>query len=96
MAAGDAYIVSPVSTADTAFLALQPGAGVEVVVHNVTIPEGAKCELYHYDGADSILVATTYGSLLNMQLHCSNDTYYRVKNMSGAAAILGADGMTTK
>lgn len=96
MAAGDAYIVSPVSTADTAFLDLQPSAGVEVVVHNISVPEGTKVEIYQYDGTDSIKVSTSYGSLWNMQLHCTNSVYYRVKNVSGAAAILGADGMTTK
>jgi hypothetical protein len=96
MAAGDAYIVSPVSTADTAHLDLQPGSGVEVVVHNVYLPEGKKCELYYYDGTDTIKHLTTYSSLYNVQFHCTNAVYIRVKNVSGAAAILAADGMVTK
>lgn len=96
MAAGDAYIVSPVSTADTSNLDLQPSAGVEVVVHNIYLPEGTKVELYYYDGSDTIKHLTTYTSLYNVQFHCTNSVYIRVKNVSGAAAILAADGMTTK
>jgi len=96
MAAGDAYIVSPVSTADAAHLDLQPSAGVEVVVHNIYIPEGTPVELYYYDGTDTIKHLTAFSSLYNVQFHCTNGTYIRVKNVSGAAAILAADGMTTK
>lgn len=96
MAAGDAYIASPVSTADAAHLDLQPSAGVEVVVHNVYVPEGTAIELYYYDGADTIKHFSTNTSLYNVQFHCTNSVYIRVKNVSGSAAILAADGMTTK
>ena len=96
MAAGDAYIVSPVTVTDTSFLELQPGAGVEVVIHNITIPEGTAAELYHYDGTDTILVTAFTSALFNLQLHATNGTWYRVKNVSGASRIYGADGMTTK
>jgi len=96
MAAGDAYIVSPVTVTDTSFLELQPGASVEVVIHNITIPEGTAAELYHYDGTDTILVMSFNSALFNLQLHATNGTWYRVKNVSGASRIYGADGMTTK
>jgi len=96
MAAGDAYIVSPVTVTDTAFLDLQPGAGVEVVIHNITIPQGTAAELYHYDGTDTILVMSFNSALFNLQLHATNGTWWRVKNVSGASRICGADGMTTK
>jgi len=96
MAAGDAYIVSPATVTDTNHMDLQPSAGVEVVVHNINIPAGTAAELYQYDGADTILVMSMTTSLQNMQLHCTNSVYYRVKNVSGASRIYGADGMTTK
>lgn len=96
MAAGDAYIKEPATVTDTSFMDLQPSAGVEVVVHNINIPAGTAAELYQYDGTDSILVLSTTTSLQNMQLHCTNSVYYRVKNVSGASRIYGADGMTTK
>jgi hypothetical protein len=96
MAAGDAYVKEPATVTDTSFMDLQPSAGVEVVVHNISIPEGTAHELYMYDGTDSILVMSFNSALLNMQLHCTNSVYYRVKNVSGASRIAGADGMTTK
>lgn len=96
MAAGDAYIVTPTSTADAAFLALQPGSGVEVVVHNINVVAGTAHELYHYNGTDSILVMSFNTSLMNLQLHCTNSVYYRVKNVSGATRFISAEGMTTK
>ena len=96
MAAGDAYIVAPATVTDTNHMDLQPSAGVEVVVHNIYLPEGTKCELYYYDGADTIKHLTTYTSLYNTQFHCTNGSYIRVKNVSGSSAILAADGMTTK
>lgn len=96
MAAGDAYMVEPQTVTDTSFLAFQPSAGVEVVVHNVSVPEGKTFEVHYYDGTDDILVGTFTTSLWNLQLHCTNANYYRVKNVSGGSIIMGADGMTTK
>lgn len=96
MAAGDAYIVAPASISDAAFMDLQPGSGVEVVVHNIYVPEGTAVEVYYYDGTDTIKHWSGVTSLYNLQFHCTNAVYIRVKNVSGSAAILAADGMTTK
>lgn len=98
MAAGDAYQKTPTSTADAAFLDLQPGAGVEIVVHNVYVPEGKKVEYYWYNGTDSTLFDTDAadGTRYGMQFHCTNTIYVRVKNVSGGTIFIGADGMTTK
>ena len=99
MAAGDAYAVAPTSTATGSFLDLQPGGSVEVVVHNVYVPTGTAYELYWYDGTNSILFLSmpAGGAALNLQCHCVGTTkYVRIKNVSGATAYLGADGMTTK
>lgn len=96
MAAGDVANFGPTSTADAAFLALQPGAGVEVVIHNIGY-DGAM-ELYFYDGTNQVKMDedTTAGSRLGLFLHCTNSKYYRIKNVSGATGFLSADGMTTK
>lgn len=96
MAAGDAYMVEPQTVTDTSFLDFQPSAGVEVVLHNISIPEGKTFELYYYDGTDSCLVSTFTTALWNLQLHCTNGSRYRIKNVSGASQVCGADGMTTK
>jgi hypothetical protein len=96
MAAGDAYIKLPASVADTAHMDLTAGSGAEIVVHNIYVPEGTAVELYQYDGTDTIKWMSTNTSLLNLQLHCTNTEYIRVKNVSGSAAIMAADGMFTK
>jgi hypothetical protein len=96
MAAGDIANFGPTSTADAAFLALQPSAGVEVVIHNIGY--AGAMELYYYDGTNQVLVDTdaTAGSRLGLFLHCTNAKYYRIKNISGGTVYLCADGMTTK
>lgn len=96
MAAGDVYVKAPESVADTAFLDLQPGAGVEIVVHNFGY--AGAMELYLYDGTDSLKMDedATAGSRMGVFLHCTNSVYYRIKNVSGGAVLMGADGMTTK
>jgi hypothetical protein len=96
MAAGDIANFGPTSTGDAAYLALQPGSGVEVVVHNIGY--AGAMELYFYDGTNQVKVweDTTAGGMLNLQLHCTNSKYYRIKNVSGGTVYLCADGFTTK
>lgn len=96
MAVGDVYVLAPASVADTAYMTLQPAGSTEVVIHNIYTVEGSKYSIHVYDGTDDILVATLYSSAFNLQLHATNASYVRVQNQSGAAMIMGADGMTTK
>lgn len=95
MAAGDAYVVVPTSTATTAFLALQPGSGVEVSVHNIFY--SVAVEVYWYDGTNSILLANdpTPGSMSGVW-ECTNSVYLRVKNVAAGTGYLGASGRVTK
>lgn len=96
MAAGDAYIVLPTSVANNASLALQPGSGVEVVVHNIYY--GGAVQISYTDGTNPIQfdADTAAGARLNLQHHCVNTRYVSVKNVSGGAIFIAADGMTTK
>ena len=99
MAAGDAYIKDPVSVAANGFLDLQPAANTEIVVHNVYVNgTGKAVEFYFYDGTNSILFDsdTADGSRQGVAWHCTNTRYVRVKNVSGAALLIAADGMYTK
>jgi hypothetical protein len=96
MAAGDAYIKLPATVTDTSHMDLTAGSGAEIVVHNIYVPEGTAVELYYYDGTDTIKHWSGNTSLYNVQFHCTNTEYIRVKNVSGASAILAADGMFTK
>jgi hypothetical protein len=98
VAAGDSYIKAPTSTANGSFLDLQPGASVEVVIHDIYVPTGSAYEVYYSDGTNNILYLSmpTGGGALNLQAHCSNSYYVRVKNTSGSTIYMAASGMTTK
>lgn len=98
MAAGDAYVKAPTSTATASFLDLQPGAGVEVVIHDIYVAAGSAYEVYYSDGTNNILYLSmpAGGGALNLQAHCTNTTYVRVKNVSGATIYMAASGMVTK
>ena len=98
MAAGDAYIKAPTSTANASYLDLQPGAGVEVVIHDIYVATGSAYEVYYSDGTNNILYLSmpAGGGALNLQAHCSNTNYVRVKNTSGSTMYMAASGMTTK
>lgn len=90
-------MVQTASVAINGFLDLQPASTTEIVVHNVYSPEGAAYELYWYDGTNSIKFDHDAAvGRANVQYHCTNTKYVRVKNVSAATANLGADGMYTK
>jgi len=98
MAAGDAYIKAPASVSSSSFMDLQPGSGVEVVVHDIYVAAGVSYEIYYSDGTNNILYLAmpAGGGALNLQAHCTNTNYVRVKNVSGSSAFMAASGMTTK
>jgi hypothetical protein len=98
MAAGDAYIKAPTSTASGSFLDLQPGSGVEVVIHDIYVAVGSAYEVYYSDATNNILYLSmpAGGGALNLQAHCTDTYYVRVKNTSGSTIYMAASGMTTK
>lgn len=98
MAAGDVFQEGPTSTADDAFLDIQPGSGVEWVIHNVLVDRGVAVEFYYYDGTNSILfdADSVDGTRYMLNLHVTNGTRVRIKNVSGGTIFLAADGIVTK
>ena len=98
MAAGDAYIKAPASTASGSYLDLQPAGSVEVVVHNIYVATGSAYEVYYSDATNHILALSmpSGGAAMNLQMHCSNSYFVKVKNTSGSTIYMSADGMTTK
>ena len=96
MAAGDVYQAGVAATAQNAYLVLQPGAGTEIVVHNIAHSTDATLEWY--DGATAIAVDSQMGAgaWVGEFFHCSNSKYYRVKNTNAASNNIAADGMYTK
>lgn len=98
MATGDVFQEGPTSIADAGFLDIQPAASVEWVIHNVYVPLDVDVEFYYYDGTNSILFDSDAvdGTRYMLNLHVTNGTRVRVKNVSGASAYLAADGIVTK
>lgn len=97
MAAGAAVQVGPTSVAAAARLTVQPGAGVEWIIHNVYVPAGiaaAGVDVELYDGTNTVVVyAGLTESLLSHSFHLTNGTYLRVLNNTGGAVLLAADGV---
>ena len=98
MAAGDVFQEGPTSIADAAFLDIQPAASVEWVIHNVYVPKDKAVEFYVFDGTNSILFdsAVSGGTRFSHNWHVTNGIYRRIKNISGGAIFLAADGIVTK
>lgn len=98
MAAGDVFQEGPTSISDDAHLDIQPGSTIEWVIHNVYVPEGSAVEFYYYDGTITIKFDSDAvdGTRFNQNWHATNGTYVRVKNVSGGALIIAADGIVTK
>jgi hypothetical protein len=95
MAIGDVTIaLSPV--ADDGYLDIQPGPGVEWVIHNILAPIDTAVELYLSNGTNEIKVDEHSAGFVDVHFHCTNSIYYRIKNVSGATAYLGYDGVVTK
>ena len=96
MAAGDVYQLGVTATALNAYLALQPGAGTEIVVHNIAHSTDAQLEWYDGSTGVAIDIQIGAGGWVGGFFHCTNTKYYRVKNTNAASNNLCADGMYTK
>jgi len=96
MAAGDVYNLGVSAVAQNAYFNMQPAAGVEVVVHNISHSTDAILEFYDGTTAVTVDTVTGAGSWMGMFLHCTNTKYYRVKNTNAVSNSLCCDGMTTK
>lgn len=96
MAIGDAVVAYSNDLANNGYMALQPGADVEWVIHNIYCADDA--EIYWYDGTNEMLVMSVTGAawISGVFSHCTNAKYIRVKNKSGSAADFGYDGIVTK
>jgi hypothetical protein len=92
---GDVFSNLDDDVADDGYLAAQPAADHEAIAHN--FGAGGDAELYFYDGADQILMATiTGGGSISGVFHCTNTKYYRIKNVNGDAQHLSYDGSYSK
>jgi hypothetical protein len=97
MASGDA-VNGLASVGSGAYLTIQPGAGVEWIIHNIFVPDGSSSgvEVYAWTGATFILIATITSSMLTHNFHVTNTYYMKLKNLAGGALYLGYDGIVVK
>ena len=95
MAIGD-VVNADSSIASSAFLTIQPGAGVEWVIHNIY--HAADVELYFTDGSNDLKFDSdaSMGAWTGMFFHVNNTRYLKVKNTNVAAQLIGYDGICTK
>lgn len=95
MAAGDVVTLAPTSVAAGAYLAIQPGVGIEWVLHNIYY--SGQVTISKYDGVNDVTVDsdTSVGARLNLQLHASNAVYYRVHNTGSGSIFVSYDGVQT-
>ena len=95
MAKGD--VVASVSSVNAAATkTIQPGAGIEWVVHNIY--NEAEVELKVVEGSNELLFASSgaKGSWSAYFFHLSNTHYIKVKNTNAGAKLIGYDGIVTK
>ena len=95
MAKGDA--VGDISSVNAAaVLTIQPGAGIEWIVHNIF--HEAEVELYVVKSTNELLFddAAAKGSWSAYFFHLTNTQYLKVKNTNAGAKLIGYDGIVSK
>lgn len=95
MALGDA-LNTLTEILDNEYLDIQPSAGVEWIIHNITVPNTSSVELYMSDSVNEILVDSNVGGWIDFHFHSTNSVFYRIKNTSGVSIFIGYDGIVSK
>lgn len=95
MAQGDA-VGDLQSKASDAVLAIQPGAGVEWIIHNIYHEDSV--EIYLVEGANELLFDSDVakGNWSAFFFHLTNSHYLKVKNKAASAKLIGYDGVVSK
>ena len=96
MALGDAVVVASTSVANGSSLTIQPGSGIEWIIHNIYVPEDSAIEVYATDGANPIKFDSNSGGFRQEHWHLTNAQYITVKNVSGGSIYMKYDGIITK
>lgn len=96
MAAGDAVVVAPTSVNAGSSLTVQPGSGIEWIIHNVYVPTDATIELYRTDGSNPIKMDSNTGGYLGFFFHLTNAQYMTIKNTGASAIYISYDGIVSK
>jgi Tfp pilus assembly protein FimT len=96
MAQGDVVSGLTAAVANNGTVNIQPGAGVEWVIHNIYY-SGA-VEYYMVNGANTIKFDSdsANSARLGAVFHLNNTQYLQMKNVSGGTANIAYDGVQTK
>ena len=94
MAKGDA-VGNVLSVNAAAVLTIQPGAGIEWIVHNIF--HAGEVELYVVKSTNELLFddAAAKGSWSAYFFHVTNTQYFKVKNTNAGAKLIGYDGIVS-
>ena len=96
MAVGDIF-ADTVSIATGASMQIRPSVGIEVVIHNIYVPDGKLATLKKTDGVNTCTVdQITGGGWVNFNFHINNTDYIEIVNDDAGTQILGYDGIVTK
>lgn len=75
---------------------IQPGAGIEWIIHNIY--HDAEVELYVVEGGNELLFddAAAKGGWSAYFFHLTNTHYLKVKNTNAGTKLIGYDGIVSK
>jgi len=97
MALGDAVVVASTAITAGSTSTIRPGSSIEWIIHNIYLPTVSTTELYATDGANAILIDTSYGGgWLNHFFHLTNAQYLEVKNTGATTIYMKYDGIVSK
>lgn len=96
MAVGDT-VSEIASVAGSGTMTIQPGSGVEWIIHNLCWSGGATVGWYDGTNACTFQTDTAAGGLINTCFHLTNAHYLRITNTSESVAIVCEyDGVISK
>jgi hypothetical protein len=95
MAVGD--VTSDIQSINAgSYLDIQPGSGIEWVIHNIYHEDQVQLEFY--DGSNSLIFDSDTGPGIWAwyEFHCNNTRRIRAKNTAATSKLIGYDGVVTK
>lgn len=96
MPAGYAVASGLVALAAGATETIQPGAGVEWVIHNIVGPSSTTLGLIICDGTNpDTQIDASPGGWMNYVFHLTNSSYLKVKNLGTGLIYVHYDGVQT-
>lgn len=98
MAVGDAVVGGTYNLANNSTIDIQPGSGVEWLIHTIGSQSGKAIEVYYLENATNEVLVDSFtgGSVHGLNWRITNGEILRLKNTSGGAALVFYNGVVTK